>query len=101
MATDRQLEESARASPDLLNPLPSPGRRLEGIPKILRFVDDLAVAELHDTHGVRKPPLVSDGVLGDPEMPVSENPLDLEAGRLAGMMTSQGLQIASPEDSLA
>jgi hypothetical protein len=33
--------------------------------------------------------------------PFSENALDLEAGRLAGMMTPQGLQIASPEDSLA
>ena len=35
------------ASRGLLNPLPAPGRRLEGIPEILRFVDDLAVAELH------------------------------------------------------
>jgi len=32
---------------------------------------------------------------------MSENPPDLEAGWLAGMMTPQGLQIASPEDSLA
>ena len=33
--------------------------------------------------------------------PFSENPADLEPGRLAGMMTPPGLQIASPEDSLA
>jgi hypothetical protein len=32
---------------------------------------------------------------------VSENSLYVEAGRLAGMMTPQGLQIASPQDSLA
>jgi hypothetical protein len=64
-------------------------------------VDDLAVAELHNTHHVCQSPLVRDGVFRDPEIPVSENPLDHEAGRLAGMMTPQGLQIASPEDSLA
>src|SRR5580704_5569051 len=89
------------ASRDLLNPLPPPGRRLEGVPEILCFVDDLAVAELHNTHRVCQSPLVGDRVFRDPEIPVSENPLDLEAGRLAGMMTPQGLQIASPEDSLA
>ena len=92
---------SARPSTGLLNPLPAPGWRLEGIPEILCFVDDLAVTELHDTHRVRQSPLVSDGVFGDPEIPVSENPLDLEARRLAGMMTPQGLQIDSAEDSLA
>ena len=89
------------ASRDLLNPLPPPGRRLEGIPEILCFVDDLAVAELHNAHCVCQSPLVRDCVFRDPEIPVSENALDLEAGRLAGMMAPQGLQIASPEDSLA
>jgi hypothetical protein len=89
------------ASRDLLNPLPPPGWRFEGIPEILCFVDDLAVAELHDTHRVCRSPLVRDCVFRDPEIPVSENPPDLESGRLAGMMTPQGLQIVSPEDSLA
>ena len=89
------------ASRDLLNPLPPPGRRLEGIPEILCFVDDLAVAELHNAHSVCQSPLVRDCVFRDPEIPVSENALDLEAGRLAGMMAQQGLQIAPPEDSLA
>jgi hypothetical protein len=89
------------ASPDLLNPLSPPSRCLEGIPEILCFVDDLTVAELHNTHCVCQLPLVRDCVFRDPEIPVSENPPDLEAGRLAGMMTPQGLQIVSPEDSLA
>ena len=89
------------ASRDLLNPLSPPSRCLEGIPEILCFVDDLAVAELHNTHCVCQSPLVRDCIFCDPEIPVSENPLDLETGRLAGMMTPQGLQIASPEDSLA
>jgi len=89
------------ASRDLLNPFLPPGRRLEGIREILSFVDDLAVAELHDTEGVRQSPLIRDCVFRDPEILISENPLDLEAGRLAGMMTPQGLQISSPEDSLA
>jgi hypothetical protein len=88
-------------SRDLLNPLLSPGRRLEGIAKILGFVDDLAAAELHNTHRVRRSPLVRDYVFRDPEVPVSENSFDLEAGRLAGVMAAQGLQIFSPEDPLA
>ena len=61
----------------------------------------LAVAEVHDTHRVCRSPLVRHCVFRDPKIPVSENPTDLEAGRLAGMMTPQGLQIVSPEDSLA
>jgi hypothetical protein len=85
------------ASRDALNPLPPPGWRLEGNREILCFVDDLAVTELHDTHRVRQSPLVRDCV----EIPVSENSLDVEAGRLAGMITPQGLQIPSPENSLA
>jgi hypothetical protein len=64
-------------------------------------VDHLAVAELHNAHRVCCSLLVRDGVFRDAQIPVSENPLDLEAGRLAGMMTPQGLQIAPPEDSLA
>jgi hypothetical protein len=89
------------ASRALLDPLLPPGRGLEGIREILCLVDDLAVAELHNTHGVCRPPLVRDGVFRDPEIPVSENALDLEAGRLTGVMTPQGLQIASSEDALA
>src|SRR5262245_15651010 len=89
------------ASRGLLNPLPPPGRRLEGIPEILCFVDDLAVAELHNTHRVCQSYLVRDCVFRDPEIPVSENSLDVEAGRLARIMTPQGLQIPSPENSLA
>ena len=46
-------------------------------------------------------PRVRDCVFRDPEVPVSENPLDPEAGRLSGMMTPQSLQIASPEDPFA
>jgi hypothetical protein len=64
-------------------------------------VDHLAAAKLHNAHRVCQSPLVRDCVFRDPEIPVSENPLEVEAGRLAGMMTLQGLQIASPEDSLA
>jgi hypothetical protein len=37
---------SVRRHPELLNPMPPPDRRLDGIPEILCFVDDLAIAEL-------------------------------------------------------
>jgi hypothetical protein len=89
------------ASRDLLNPLLPPGWRLEGIGEILCLVHDLTVAELHNAHRVCQSPLASDCVFRDREIIFSENSLGLEAGRLAGMMTPQGLQIASPEDSLA
>ena len=75
---------------------PAPRRDL----RILCFVDDLAVAELHNTHRVCQSLLVGDCVFRDPEIPVSEHPLDLEAGRLAGMMAAQSLQIASAQDPL-
>lgn len=86
---------------DLFDPLLPPVRRLERIREILCLVYDLAVVKLHDAHGVCRSPLIRDGVFRNPEVPVSDNPLDLEAGGLAGMMTPQGLQIASPEDALA
>ena len=52
--------------------------------EILRFVDDLAVAELHDTHRIRQSSLVSDCAFGDPEISASENPLDLKPEGLPG-----------------
>jgi hypothetical protein len=84
-----------------MSPLPPPCRRLEGAREVLRLVHDLAVAELHNAHRVPVAPLVRDCLFRDPELPVTENPLDLETGRPVGMMTPQGLQTASPEDSLA
>jgi len=87
------------ASRDALNPLAPPGWRLEGIREILCLVHDLTVAELHNAHCVCWPPLIGDCVFRDPEITASENSLDVETRRLAWMMTSQGLQIASPEDS--
>src|SRR5271170_710676 len=86
---------------DPLHPLAPPGRRLEWIREILRFVHDLTVAELHNAHCVGGSPLVGDGVFRDPEITFSENSLDSETRRLAWMMTSQGLQIPSPQDSFA
>jgi hypothetical protein len=62
---------------------------------------DLAVAKLHDAHRVGRLALVGDGVLRDPEIAVADNSPDIEARRLAGMMTPQGLQIGSPKDALA
>src|ERR1700721_1847970 len=59
---------STPASPDPLNPLASPGWRLEGIREILCLVHDLAVAKLHNAHRVCRPPLVGDGVFRDPEI---------------------------------
>ena len=87
------------ASREPLNPLAPPGWRLEGIREILRLVHNLTVAELHNAHGVRRFPLVGDCVFRDPEVTFSENSPDVETRRLAWMMTPQGLQIASPENT--
>ena len=92
---------STPASRDPLNPLASPGWRLEGIREILCLVHDLADAELHNAHCVCWSPLVGDCVFRDPEITFPENSLDVKPRRLAGMMTPQGLQIASSEDSFA
>src|ERR1700722_5189681 len=83
------------ASRDLLNPLTPPGGRLEGIREILCLVHDLSVTKLHNTHCVCWSPLVGDRVFRDPEITASENSPDVEARRLARMVTSQGLQIVS------
>src|SRR5271169_4213478 len=72
------------ASCDPLNPLTSPGRRLEGICEILCLVHDLTVAELHNAHCVCWSPLVGDCVFRDPEITFSENLLDVET-RAAGL----------------
>src|ERR1700757_286778 len=89
------------ASRDLLDPLASPGRRLEGIGEILCLVHDLTVAELHNAHCVGWSPLIGDGVFRDPEITFSEHSPDVEARRLTWVMTPQGLQIASSQDALA
>src|ERR1700728_2505027 len=84
-----------------LNPLAAPRGRFERISEILCLMHDLALAKLHDAHGVRWSTLVGDDVFGDPEIACPENSLDLESGGLTGMMTAQGLQIFSPENSFA
>src|SRR6202789_405065 len=85
----------------MLNPLAAPGGSLEGIGEVLCLVHDLAVVELHHAHRIHWFALVSDGVFGDPKIAISEDSPDVEAGRLAGMMAPQGLQVAPAEDSLA
>ena len=67
------------ASPNLLNPLTSPGWRLEGVCEILCFVRYLTVAELHNAHGVCGSPLVGDHIFRDPEVAFAEHSPDIEA----------------------
>src|ERR1700761_2717085 len=83
------------------NPLASPRWRLERVREILCLVHHLTIAEFHNAHCERWPPLVSDGIFRDPEVAVSENSFDGETRRLARMMAPQRLQILSPQDSFA
>jgi len=79
------------ASRDPLNSLASPGRRIEGVREILCLMYDLAIAGFHNADGVCWPPLVGDRVFGYPEITFSENSLDVQTHRFAGMMIPQGL----------
>ena len=63
----------------LLNPLLPPVWRLERIREILGLVHDLSIAELHNTHGVGRSPLVGNGVFRNPEVAVSQNSPDVKA----------------------
>ena len=65
-------------SRDPLNPLASPGRRLEGVREILCLVDDLTVAKFHNAHRECWSPLVGDYVFGDPEIAFPEDSPDVE-----------------------
>lgn len=82
-------------------PIGVPCGGIEGIGKVLCLVHDLAIAELHDADRVCRARLIGDGVLGDPEVALPEHSPDAEAGGLAGVVASQGLQIASSEDAFA
>ena len=72
-------QSRASTSRHLLNPLTSPGGRLERICEILRLVHNLTVTKLHNAYGVCWLPLVSDCVFGDPEITVAEHSPDIEA----------------------
>lgn len=86
----------------LLDPLFAPGGGFEGVGEVLGFVDDFCVvAEFHDAYGKGALIFVDDGVFGDPEIAAADDALDLEAGRPAGVMAAEGLQIFGAEDSLA
>jgi hypothetical protein len=61
-----------------LNPLTPPIRCLKRIRKILRFVNDFAVAKLHNAYRVRHSPVIGDVVLRDPEIPLALNSPDVE-----------------------
>ena len=92
---------SLRASGNLLNPSAPPIGRLEGIGKILRLMNHLAVAKLHDAYGVSRSPFIGDRVFGNPEIAFSLNSLDVEPRRFIRMMAPEGLQIISPDNPLA
>jgi hypothetical protein len=83
---------------DLLDPLTPPGRRIEVIGEVLCLTHNFAAPKLHDAHRTGWLTEIVDGVFGDPEIFSSQNSPDLEARRLARVMTTQCLQVVSPKD---
>jgi hypothetical protein len=67
------------SSIDPLNPLGTPGWRVEGIGEVLCLMHYLAVAELHNAHCICWSPLIVDCVFRDPKITVPENSSDVEA----------------------
>ena len=73
------------------HPLRSPCRGFEGLGEVLCFVDDLAIAKLHDAHGLKRLIFVIDHVLGHPEIGGSSYATDAKAARFARVMPAQRL----------
>jgi hypothetical protein len=84
-----------------LNPLAPPTQRLEWIRKVLGLVHHFAIPERHDACRERLPVLVVDDLFRNPEVALPLHSPDYETRGLARVITSQGLQIGSPQDSLA
>src|SRR3954452_4323896 len=102
-AGEQAAEDHPYGGQDLGHPL-DPWRarrpRLERIAEILGLAGHLAIAELHDTHGVRRPPVVRQDIFGDPEVASTGHPPLREAFavRLRG---ARRLDLPSPPDALA
>src|SRR6185437_3586388 len=89
---------SLKMSRNLLNPSAPPIGRLEGIGKILRLMNHLAVAKLHDAYGVSRSPFIGDRVFGNPKIAFSLNPLHVKPRQFIWMMAPESLQINSPHN---
>jgi hypothetical protein len=69
----KQISLSSVRRPRSAEPIASAGPAPRRDPEILCFVDDLAVAELHNTHRVCQSSLVRDCVFRDPRSPFPES----------------------------
>jgi hypothetical protein len=84
-----------------LDPLGTPGRRVEGISKVLSLVRHLAIRELHDAHGVGTLATVENHILGYPEIALACDPPDLEPRWFTRVMAAKRLQVMPTKDDLA
>src|SRR2546423_411335 len=62
-----------------LDPLRPRRPRLEWIAEILGLAGHLPIEELHDAHGVRRPPVIVQDIFGDPEVARADYPSHREA----------------------
>src|SRR5437773_2755268 len=74
--------------------------RLKRIAEILGLAGHLPVAELHDAHGVRWPPVVGEYEFSDPEVGSAEDPPHCEALSVR-LSKARRLNIAPAADALA
>src|ERR1700677_3791596 len=73
---------------------------LERVGEVLGLADHLAIEELHDAHCVRRPAVIGEGELGDPEVALTDDAAPREALRVR-LRDARGLDIAPPPDALA
>jgi hypothetical protein len=78
----------------LLNPLSTPPRRVEGLRKVLRLSHHFDILKLHYADGVKRATLVGNRVFRNPQLPRSKKPPDVEACRIARVMAAEILQIS-------
>src|SRR3954451_18094785 len=83
-----------------LDPLRARRPRLERIAEILGLAGPLPLTELHDAHGIGRPPVIGQDIFGDPEVARAGYPPHGEAFpvRLRG---ARRLNLLPPADALA
>src|SRR6202030_4008025 len=91
---------SCRACRSTLDPLRARRPGLERIAEILDLAGHLPIKELHDAHGVRRPPVIGQNKFRDPEITRADDPPHRETFpvRLRG---ARELYLPPPADALA
>src|SRR5271166_486081 len=90
----------APVSSHSLDPLRARGSGFERVGKVLGLAGHLAIHELHDAHGVRRPAVIGEDEFGDPEVARADDAAHREALRVR-LRDAGGLDVVPAPDALA